>query len=259
MTKFSTAGWSDEEILSYAYHNPDKVLRSWRTNSPGAINYADWQQNRPGWLGVTKDDGHGNVTSVWRTPEDGVAAFIHLLVDRYSLGDKITLELLAEKYSGGNKNLIASYKKGWLHYSNLGWNEVFEKNDPDALAKVAYAVFRHESGKKMHVSRKTILRAAQRELGHKVVDNPITGVSRGMAGSAASTTGGVVVLAESFPVVAEAVQQQEANLSSGEIIKILVGSAIVFGSLLMIYSRWDDAGKPSLFGGKRPRGYLTCL
>ena len=52
MTKFSTAGWSDEEILSYAYHNPDKVLRSWRTNSPGAINYADWQQNRPGWLGV---------------------------------------------------------------------------------------------------------------------------------------------------------------------------------------------------------------
>lgn len=258
MAKFSTSGWTDDEILDHAYNNPNKVLKVWRTNNPGALNNKRWQERLPGWLGVTKDDGSGNVTSVWRTPEDGVAAFVHLLTSRYSLGDKTTLSEIAMRYSGltwspdreYSKKLYSNYMRAWLSYIDFGWHEVFSSSDPDNIAKVAYGIFRHESGKAMHVDRKVILRAAQRELGFRVATNPIVGTSKSMTGATASAGGGAIVLADAVPAVIEAVKSQEVNLASGEWVKIVVAVVILGGALLAIYSRWDDAGKPSLWGSK---------
>ena len=94
------------------------VKRSIRTNNPGALNISNWQKTFPGYAGKTPPDGAGNVTTIYVTPEHGVAAWYHLLTDRYGYGEdgSFVLLKLARKYAGVNSDdapAVKSYIKGW--------------------------------------------------------------------------------------------------------------------------------------------------
>src|ERR1700716_908249 len=83
--------------------NPDSNdKRSIRTNNPGALNISSWQRSRPGFVGVTADDGKGNVTSIYCAPEYGVASWYHLLAVIYDFArtGSFTIQQLARKYAG---------------------------------------------------------------------------------------------------------------------------------------------------------------
>jgi hypothetical protein len=157
---------TDEAILDNALQNPNTQRRSIRTNNPGAINYRPWQRTLPGFLGVTKDDGEGNVTSVWRTPEDGVNAYFNLITQRYSLPQKFTLAELARKYSGSSDpRVVNNYLAGWEQDSGLGKNTVIDKSNPDDLIKMAKAMFSFESGEALHFNSSVVEAAALRATG----------------------------------------------------------------------------------------------
>ncbi|MFZ2029413.1 MAG: hypothetical protein WAU68_03815 [Vitreimonas sp.] len=92
------------------------IRRSVRTNNPGALNISSWQRQRLGYVGVTQPDSAGNITTIYRTPEHGVAAWYHLISSRYGLTN-FSLRDLAVKYAGTSAaQPVDAYVSGWSHW-----------------------------------------------------------------------------------------------------------------------------------------------
>ena len=97
------------------------ISRAIRTNNPGALNVSTWQRTRPGFVGQTPADGAGNITAIYRTPEQGIAAWYFLLFDPYGFGEtgQFDLASLARKYAGQNASPaeVKAYTDGWSKWS----------------------------------------------------------------------------------------------------------------------------------------------
>jgi len=77
-------------LVNYGWFSatPDDtdIARAIRTNNPGALNVSTWQRSRPGFVGQTSADAAGNITAIYQTPEQGIAAWYFLLSNRYGFG-----------------------------------------------------------------------------------------------------------------------------------------------------------------------------
>lgn len=69
--------------------------------------------------------------------------------------------------------------------------------------------------------------------------------SRIVQGSAASAVGGAAVMAD----MADSLMKADGTLSTGTWVGIIAGILIIAGALYALYARWDDAGRPPVFGG----------
>ena len=129
------------------------VARSIRTNNPGALNFSNWQQTRPGYVGRTQPDGSANhnVTTIYRTPEHGVASWYHLLSAVYGFGTlaSFTLLQLAQRYSGQQAgSAVDAYIAGWGAGSGgaLKAGSSFAVGDDAQMLALAKAMFFNEIG-----------------------------------------------------------------------------------------------------------------
>jgi hypothetical protein len=144
------------------------IPRSIRTNNPGALNYSKWQSTRKGFVGVTQADSAGNVTTIYRTPEHGAAAWYHLLSEIYGFGAAATFTLpsLAQKYAGAPSGAaVNAYVAGWVKWSSgaLTSASTFNANDPSQMLVLAKAMFSHEAGQTTPVQDAQIVFAIQNE------------------------------------------------------------------------------------------------
>lgn len=127
------------------------VNRAIRTNNPGALNISTWQQTRPGYVGKTQADSAGNVTTIYQTPEHGVAAWYHLLSSVYGFGVPGSFDLtsLAKKYAGANATpaQVKAYTDGWTHWSNgqLLPTTILHLALDSEMLSFAHAEFAHEA------------------------------------------------------------------------------------------------------------------
>jgi hypothetical protein len=151
--------------------DPEKagVPRSIRTNNPGALNISLWQKSRPGFVGVTADDGKGNVTSIYSAPEFGVASWYHLLSGVYGFAQTggFTIDQLAHKYAGQGaaQATVDNYVKVWCRFSErplIGASVVQLNNDGDML-NLARAMYKNEAGVVTPLGNDQILFAIQKE------------------------------------------------------------------------------------------------
>jgi hypothetical protein len=98
------------------------VPRSIRTNNPGALNISGWQRQRKGFVAVTPPDAAGNKTTIYRTPEHGVASWYYLISDVYGFkgSGSFSTEQLAERYAGASAGspAVQNYLKQWQKWSN---------------------------------------------------------------------------------------------------------------------------------------------
>lgn len=139
-------------------HDPDNlgVRRSIRTNNPGALNFSAWQKSLPGYVGITPPDNspNRNRTTIYRTPEHGVAAWYILLADRYGFARSgpFSLETLARKYAGANASAaeIRAYTAGWSKASGgtLTPTSTFHIQNTDELLLLGRAMYTYEIGGK---------------------------------------------------------------------------------------------------------------
>ncbi|HEY1083566.1 MAG TPA: peptidoglycan-binding domain-containing protein [Prosthecobacter sp.] len=148
------------------------TLRALRTNNPGALNISTWQRQMPGYVGRTEDDGSGNKTSIYISPEKGVGAWYHLVVVRYEqlfqlisggTGSSINVKRLAKAYGFGrpgkaDANLtpqeraaMNDYLSGWTKWSQRingqplpGEREIAIASSSE-LMLLANAMFSHEA------------------------------------------------------------------------------------------------------------------
>jgi D-alanyl-D-alanine carboxypeptidase len=130
----------------------DSVNRAIRTNNPGALDFTDWQHNRQGYVGKTLPDSAGNETTIYQTPEHGIAAWYFLLRDIYGFDTTgaFDLQTLAKKYAGADATSvqIKSYLDGWNKWSNgtLHPDTVIHLLDNSEMMSLAKALFAHEAG-----------------------------------------------------------------------------------------------------------------
>ena len=144
------------------------VARSIRTNNPGAMNYTSWQGSRKGFVGITQPDSAGNKTTIYRTPEHGVAAWYHLLCQIYGYRalPTFTLASLAQRYAGAQSgSAVNGYIAGWTRWSNgtITATSAFNANDPSQMLLLAKAMFSHEAGQNTPVQDQQITFAIQNE------------------------------------------------------------------------------------------------
>jgi D-alanyl-D-alanine carboxypeptidase len=123
--------------------------RALRTNNPGAINISKWQRDSmKGYVGTTLPGPDGNITAVYETPEQGVAAWGFLIRKIYFNGkkEKVTVGEIVDKYRGTNSR--APYIDGYKKYSDGKLTEDYEIDlyDNAELARLAIAAYSHELG-----------------------------------------------------------------------------------------------------------------
>lgn len=151
--------------------DPDdlNIHRSIRTNNPGALNFSPWQRSRLGYTGITQPDNSPdqNVTTIYRTPEHGVAAWYHWLAVRNSFpGGSFSLNDLAGRRAGaGSAAAIAGLITGWNRWLNppLAPDTQQSVADTNTMAAVAKAMFSHEAGVATPVRDDQIIFAIERE------------------------------------------------------------------------------------------------
>ena len=123
-----------------------------RTNNPGALNVSTWQRSRPGFVGQTSADAAGNITAIYQTPEQGIAAWYFLLSNRYGFGKtgQFDLASLARKYAGQDATPaeVKAYTDGWSKWSNgaLQPDTIIHFALDEELLDFAKAEFAHEAG-----------------------------------------------------------------------------------------------------------------
>ncbi len=144
------------------------VKRAIRTNNPGALNISSWQRRFPGFVGTTDPDRAGNVTTIYRTPEHGVAAWYHLLTNRYRYGENGTLVVgtLARRYAGVdrvNHRAAQAYINGWRRFSNrrLNADSRIHLASEDQVLLLARAMFAHEIGSNSPLKDEQIINAVR--------------------------------------------------------------------------------------------------
>lgn len=134
--------------------NDHTMPRSIRTNNPGALNISQWQRSRNGFVGVTESDGSAdsNRTTIYRTPEHGVASWWHLLAIIYGFSAKTSFRLLelAQHYSGrASGPIVDNYVTGWLAKAGGKFDATTDISFSDAIQtrQLARAMFDFEAGK----------------------------------------------------------------------------------------------------------------
>ena len=126
------------------------TLRAVRTNNPGALNISRWQKDMTGYAGKTEGDASQdhNQTTIYTSPEHGVAAWAFLLRVKYFNGNPapVTLKRIIDKYRGGNN--ADDYIRGYNKYSNgtLSRDTLIDLYNNTQLAGLAIAAYSHELG-----------------------------------------------------------------------------------------------------------------
>jgi hypothetical protein len=152
--------------------NPDDLRkpRSIRRNNPGALDFAAWQKARIGYVGISQPDDSPahNITTIYRTPEDGIGAWYHLIAKVYNFpGGNFTLADLATRYAGSNNaSTTEAYVKGWTHWFStpISPNAHILTSDKDSMVKLAKAMFSYEAGAATPLHEEQITYAIGREM-----------------------------------------------------------------------------------------------
>jgi D-alanyl-D-alanine carboxypeptidase len=164
--------WFDSLVSGGFYSSePDKlnVKRAVRTNNPGALNISKWQKSRPGYVGATAPDKSKdkNRTTIYRTPEHGVAAWYFLLSDvyRFKKDGFVSVLVLATKYAGGaaNGSAVKAYLNGWKKRLPSPAKDAYKLASNQEMLVLARAMFAHEIGKPSPLSDTQIRYGIRRE------------------------------------------------------------------------------------------------
>ena len=119
------------------------IPTSIRSNNPGAINGAKWERTFPGYVAEVETTP-GNKTTIFETPEHGVAAWWQLL--KYYRGSGVcTIEGIINRYGGGQD--YSNYLSTVEQWTGLPGSTEIKLDDNATLLKFGKAMFRYEAGK----------------------------------------------------------------------------------------------------------------
>lgn len=116
-----------------------------RMNNPGAVNGAPWERTFPGYVDEVETTP-GNRSTIFETPEHGVAAWWELL-RRYRGANAVTAEGIINRYGGGQD--YSAYLQYVLKRTGFAPSTVIDLDDDQQLLKFGRAMFRYEAGREL--------------------------------------------------------------------------------------------------------------
>lgn len=115
-----------------------------RCNNPGAINGAPWERRYPGYVD-TVETTPGNRTTIFETPEHGVAVWWELL-RRYREAGATTITQIITRYGGGQN--YSGYVNFVVAKTGFAANKNIDLGDDGALLAFGRAMFHYEAGRR---------------------------------------------------------------------------------------------------------------
>lgn len=114
-----------------------------RMNNPGAVNGAAWEQQWPGYVDTTETTP-GNKTTIFESPEEGVAVWWELM-RKYRDAGATTVGAIINRYGGGQD--YSAYVTFVLKQTGYTATKQIDLADDKALLPFAKAMFRYEAGR----------------------------------------------------------------------------------------------------------------
>ena len=124
-----------------------------RFNNPGAVNGATWERTFPGHVGEIETTP-GNRSTIFETPEHGVAAWWELM-RRYRAAGANTVGKIIARYGGGQD--YSAYAAQVSKWTGFPTTKVIDLQDDTVLLPFAKAMFRYEAGRETPLSEAQIL------------------------------------------------------------------------------------------------------
>lgn len=117
-------------------------------------------------------------------------------------------------------------------------------------ATIAFERAYERAGVQAHSQRVRWARKALAAFRAKGANPKPLATSRTAAGAVAGAAGGAGVIVDVATQTRDAAQQASDAWSGGTWIGVALGVVIVAAALATLYARWDDAGRPTPWGGK---------
>jgi hypothetical protein len=131
----------------------DSAPTSIRSNNPGAVNGATWERKFPGYV-TEVETTPGNRTTIFETPEQGIAAWWQLLKN-YRAAGAVTVEQIITRYGGGQD--YSNYLAFVIAQTHLPAAFEIKLDDDAGLLKLAKAMFKYEAGRQIPWPDKQIM------------------------------------------------------------------------------------------------------
>lgn len=124
-----------------------------RMNNPGAVNGAQWEKAWPGYVD-TKETTPGNKTTIFETPEQGVAVWWELM-RKYRDAGVTDVGGIINRYGGGQD--YSQYVQFVLRKTGYTASKKIDLNDDAGLLPFAKAMFQYEAGRETPLSDAQII------------------------------------------------------------------------------------------------------
>lgn len=207
--------------------------RGIRNNNPGNIEWGDpWQGLRP--INERTDPRFCQFT----TPAYGIRALARTLItyqDKYGIR---TVTAAINRWAPPVENDTGAYVRA---VQRAVGGDIVNMHSYESLRPLVEAIIRHENGPGTLKTENTWYDAATIDEGLRLAgvrpDARKVPVTRETVGATATGAVGVVELADAVPSVVSAVNGAEGHLTSGSVVRIVIGVVLIAAAVFVAYGQ----------------------
>jgi hypothetical protein len=126
-------------------------------------------------------------------------------------------------------------------YNGGGLKGAYARKMEAAYVKLSNGKWKGWNREEASIHHETVIPRAKPKAG--VNPKPLTS-SRTVGGSGVAAGGGIALLVEPVQDAIAVIEGQKEALTSGQWFAMAMGALTIFGALVALYARWDDAGRP---------------
>lgn len=227
------------------------MARGIRNNNPGNLEWGD------PWQGLVPPDERTDPRfAQFKTPADGIRAIARTLItyqDKRTAkdGSRIdTVREIIERWAPASENNVDAYVNA-VRRAVFGDPKLpvqfLDVHQYDIMRRLVEGIIRHENGRPADYGSRTHNNINQwyddatideglRRAG-VLPDQTTMPVTKEAVGATTAGASGAVILSEALPSVVAAIEDSEDHLSSGSVVRTVIGVVLVVAAVLVAYSQ----------------------
>lgn len=219
------------------------VPRGIRNHNPGNID----RDPKNKWQGLAKDQSSDPRFCVFTSPSYGIRAIARTLISYQDKYDLDTVRKLIGRWAPPKENDTDAYVQTVAKACGVHADEVISTHQYAVLKPLVESIIRHENGKgpkgtlnswydEATVNEALRLAGVKPEV-TSVLGSPAMPVTKETVGATGTGALGIAQLADVAPDIIDALDQQGDNLTSGQIIRIVLGIVTIAIAVFIAYAQ----------------------
>ena len=214
----------------------NKLPRGIRNHNPGNIEYGDpWQGLKP--INERKDPRFAEFV----TPAYGIRALARTLITYQDKHQIRTIRGAIRRWAPPVENDTGAYVNAVAAAVGVSPDATVNFHDHSMLRPLVEAIIRHENGRGPLSSASTWYDAATVDEGLRLAgvrpEPAKVPVTKETVGATATGAVGVAQIADALPAISSALDKSESHLSSGSIVRIVLGLITIGIAVFIAYSQ----------------------